>query len=90
MPMAAKSATMWAPAFWSAIDQRLTMDAASTSMLPLPTSPATAPESAMTDQMPIMMGMKLSDRQLMKPDSVSMLMGSPSRPRNMAGSDAIC
>jgi hypothetical protein len=83
--IAATSAVTWPASFWSAIEVRECWVATRRSRLPLPASPASVPDSAMTDHSPSMTGRMLPTRQDRKPPRVSMAMGSPRRPRKTAG-----
>ena len=85
MSIATTSAVMWPASFWRAMDRRLCGVDTSRSRLPLAASPASVPERASTDHSPSRTGRTLPTRQEMKPPSVSMLIGSPSRPRKTAG-----
>jgi hypothetical protein len=84
--IATVSAVMCPPSFCKAIERRLCGVEASRSRLPFAASPASVPDNARTDHSPRITGSELPTRQEMKPPSVSMWMGSPSKPRRAIGS----
>ena len=84
--IAKATAVTWPATFWNAIRARPDGPAAIMSRLPRVASPASVPDSAMTDHRPKIATSVSPIRHERKPPRVSTLIGSPSSPRSASGS----